>query len=64
MINLQIFDPYLIPLNPGLRFFPNMAPYSNDAPYFPLPSYKKLETLMTGFRENVQKPKFLTLNPP
>ena len=30
-------------INPGLRFFPNIAPYSNDAPYCLLPSCKKSE---------------------
>ena len=30
-------------INPRLRFFPNMAQYSNDAPYCLLPSCKKSE---------------------
>ena len=35
--------------DPGLRFIPNMAPHSNDAAYFPLPSCKKLETFNDSF---------------
>ena len=30
-------------INPGLRFFLNIAQYSNDAPYCLLPSCKKSE---------------------
>ena len=40
-----------------------MAPHSNDAPYCPLPSYKKLETFNDQFPRKCKKPKFLTLNP-
>ena len=42
-------------INPGLRFFPNMAPYSNDAPYCPLPSCKKLETFNDRFLKKCKK---------
>ena len=37
------------PLIPRLRFFPNMAPHSNDTLYCPLPSCKKLETYNDRF---------------
>ena len=37
-----------------------MAPYSNDAPYCPLPSCKKLETFNDRFPRKCQKPQ---LNP-
>ena len=42
-------------LIPRLRFFPNMAPHSNDAPYCPLPSCKKLETFNDRFPRKCQK---------
>ena len=40
-------------INPGLRFFQNMAPYLDDTPYHLLQSCKKSETLMINFRKNV-----------
>ena len=45
--NFQIRAQSLI--NLGLRFFRNMAPPSNDAPYCLLHSYKKLETFNKQF---------------
>ena len=60
---LKIFKKSLHPYfnhlnNPRLRFSQNIAPYSNDVPYFLLPPCKKLETLMTSFEENFKKPDF------
>jgi hypothetical protein len=51
-------------IDPGLRFFPNMALHSNDAAYFPLASCKKLKTFNDRFAKKCPKPGFLTLNPP
>ena len=47
--------------NPGLRFFPNMTPYTNDAPYC-LQNYhaKNEELLMSSFGENFEKPEFIS----
>ena len=42
-------------INPELRFFPNMATYSNDAPYCLLPSSKNYGSLITSFGENGPK---------
>ena len=41
--------------NPGLRFSPNMTPHSNDAPYYPPPSCKKLETCNDQFPSKCPK---------
>ena len=40
---------HLIPLNPRIKIFPKYGTHSNDAPYCPLPSYKKLETFNDQF---------------
>ena len=55
------FDPS--PLIPRLRFFQNMAPHSNDSPYYLLPSCKKLETFNERFGRKCPKSQFLTLTP-
>ena len=54
---------HLIPLNPQIKFFPKMAPHSNDAPYRLLPPRKKLKLLMNSFGANVQNPNFWHLIP-
>ena len=43
------------PLIPGLKFFQNMAPHSNDAPYCTLQSSKKLETFNDRFPRKCPK---------
>ena len=54
-------------INPGLRFFKNMESYSNDAPYFLLPSSEKLGTFKDRFlRKCPKNPNFghlIPLNP-
>ena len=51
--NPKLLNPSLI--NIEVRFFPNITPYPNYAPYCLLQSCKKLEILITGFWENDNK---------
>ena len=50
-------------INPGSRFFPNMSPYSNDAPYCLLSSCKQLETFYDIFGRKWSKAPILDTEP-
>ena len=60
----KVLNLYFIPLtNPRLKFFPNTAPYSNDAPYCLVPSCKNQKLLIISFQKNIQDPNFWNLIP-
>ena len=46
---------HLIPLNLQIKIFSNYCTHSNDVPYCPLPSCKKLETFNDWFPRKCQK---------